>query len=254
MDPKGTQHIVRNFPTCSGVICVFLAGKVLAVGAAELAMRTFRLILGCASVAVLASACSGPTDGGVSSQRVDITEDALADDPAACETPSRYEAYLDEGPCETVWDYRGVWWAESLFPNAPKSVRETACAFTWEAYDGISAPDPTSFLETPNVLVTTSGCDAASDRLKVSSEEMSNQIPIMGGASGCDVCGRVKNRTLYAILPPEKVRLRRVTLQLVGGGVRTLMLGGDPNARTLVVKLPILPPGLSYKQGYTTIY
>lgn len=156
---------------------------------------------------------AGPTtDGG--------SEDLDAGDPCAVDRAARFQAFLTQGACADVTSETGRWIATSLFPDAPPEIRDVACTWRWSSASGASA-DETSLRALPLEALTKSAqpwptclsgaAPAGARRFAPPNYDEAGAPPT--GVSGCDVCARHWNKSVYAILPAERIgRLRFVAL------------------------------------------
>lgn len=215
-------------------------------------------LLPIALAALVATACAsesssreeGSFAGG--SDEVGSTEDEVR---ASCGSPRKFFATFRDrsAACSPVVGRRGRWVPEPLFRDAPADVQATTCAFRWSGAKG--APPDSESLYTAvgrdNGLAPACGrgSDVSSGNLK--------QIPsvdnvILAGSVGCDVCGLVRGRVIFVVLPPEKILLKQFDVRLSNGEDRAFQI--EPTeASALRVTLPPPPPGTEYEQGHVQI-
>ena len=140
----------------------------------------------------------------------------------------RYLAFLASGRCRDVPSSRsdGTWVASSLFPEAPEGLRDSACAYQWTASPSAPSAADVEALSALQPEHLTRGLDAPATcnapvlaqgyaKLNPPPEPGAAGAPI--GVVGCDVCARVYGRTLFAILPPDRLDLRTVLITTTGG-------------------------------------
>jgi hypothetical protein len=211
--------------------------------------------------------------------------------PATCEGSHFYQGFLRNGAtCQDVFGIGGKWEARSLFPGAPRSVENTACSYSWKSSSTpASLPDraalsrldghvaPVCETQCPSGPVpvgsycpqpptvdhdrTTSGSMYPS---LTTEEEPGGQVEPggEGGAQGCDVCvepctdcAMVESSVAYLVLPPAFSAAHVLEIQTSDHEKRYLNF--TPPARhsqSYSVKLPALPPGKSYVEGFTHVY
>lgn len=190
------------------------------------------------------AAASGNADG--------CGEDVPARVPAA----TRYYAFLARGSCVNVEGSGGTWVTSPLFPAAPPSIRDVACAFAWRP----SARDATAdvgALEAlrPELLTPSAQADSAAPRLSPSSITAFPPAavgvgPKPTGVTGCDVCGRVVGREAYAILPADHLNLHMMMISTDSGKLASFRVTpGAPTLQVFSVVLPAAPESANYTQG-----
>lgn len=214
----------------SRVSRVLLAGVVASLGA-----------MGCASSAQDPSA--EPSDEAESEVR------------ASCTNPRRYFATYREGSgtCEPIAGSRGRWMPRPLFADAPADVQASTCTYEWSG-ERYSRPDRdaiTSKVGWGNGLAAACGTS--------SNPDVGALQPIPGidnwtqaGSVGCDVCGVLRDGTIWVVLPPESVSQRQFEVQLSNGDKRAFQIKAT-DARALSIELPPPPAGTLYKSGRVRI-
>ena len=204
--------------------------------------------MGCASE-------SGATDERLpgSEGEVASTDDEIR---ASCASPRKYFATFGDGSgtCTPITGNRGRWLPEPLFHDAPADVQTSACAFRWSGARG-SRPDRERLIEQvglQNGLAP--ACGDATD-VSVANVEPILQIDTTGmaGSVGCDVCGIVKDRVVFAVLPPEKILLKQFAVRLSNGKERAFQIAAT-EGRAVSVTLPAPPRGTKYVQGRVPIF
>lgn len=188
-------------------------------------------------------ALPGQKAGQNAAQKVGCTPDA-----------PRYHAFLASGSCANVAGKGGTWTARSLFPDAPEAIRSTACTYQWDAT--AAPPDVDALVALGAELLTrgvqeTRSCDApplapASVALTpLPPGDGGNGLPT--GVTGCDVCGRVLERQVFVILPPDQMHLRRLFVTTESGRLLSFAMtppGGG--AQVFSAELPPAPDNEAY--------
>ena len=202
----------------------------------------------CATAAMgCASANPAPADDGRAPEgEVGSSEDEVR---ASCSNPRKYFATLQDGAtCQPVAAQGGRWLPEPLFGDAPST-----CAYRWSGVKG-ARPDRQPLLEVVGFQngvapACGSGADAGVGNVRsIPDIDFTGQA----GSVGCDVCGVVKGKIVFVILPPEKILLKQFSVGLSNGKQRSFQIeSGD--ARALSVTLPPPPAGTKYLQGHVKI-
>jgi hypothetical protein len=206
--------------------------------------------------------------GGCSSHAADDAsssddEGVSADEIRAgrCVAARRYDVFLTEGVCQDVVGANGTWVAESLFPDAPAEVRDTSCAYKWV---GARKVDHLAIYDLPHASVIAPVCAAARDT--VSTTVATDDAPywdvfIMGGATGCDVCGKLRKDKAWIILPPDRDLIGKVQVPYVNdgspgaaAGIALQLRDVPPGVRAVSIDLPPAPRGKTYATGALTVY
>jgi hypothetical protein len=143
------------------------------------------LVVAALASALTLAACSASNDA-------QDDEGTSADEIRAgrCVASRRYDVFLTEGVCHDVAGANGTWVAESLFPDAPPEVRDTSCAYHWV---GARKIDHVAITSVAGIVAPV--CNAAHGTVStvVATEEAPFwDVVIMGGATGCDVCGKLQ--------------------------------------------------------------
>lgn len=197
----------------SGRITVLLASA-WALGTGALACT--RDATSAAGPAPAADAGPGPSP--------DPAADA-GDDPCAVDRTAQYQAFLTRGTCADVPAESGRWIVASLFPDAPPAIRDVACTWRWSSPTRAPA-DVASLRASPVEALTKSAqpwptcisgsAPASARRFAPPTYDESGAPPT--GVSGCDVCARAWDKSVYAILPADRLtRLRYVVLTDAAG-------------------------------------
>lgn len=183
---------------------------------------------------------------------------------AAKDAPApRYFAVLSRGSCANVEGRGGTWHTSPLFPDAPPSIRDTACAFAWKAHATGATADVAALEDLRPELLTKSVQPtetSAAPRLSPGSITAFPPTtlgvgPLPTGVTGCDVCGRVLGREAYAILPAEMPNLRRMMVSTDSGKLATFEVKpGTPLLQVFSVDLPAAPENANYTQGRFFLY
>lgn len=185
--------------------------------------------------------------GCASSPETGSRDDALDAKPA----PTRYHAFLANGECADVETATGTWTSRHLFPDAPESIRRSACSYAWttEAEPDLSA------LKALGMVHLTPSRDSEDDlappaTIAVPLEPTPGPIAPTAGAIGCDVCAVVDEGGHAFVILREQLRLHRIAVQLTDDRVVLLEIvpPGGP-AQAFSVELPPTEEGVSYKAG-----
>lgn len=147
--------------------------------------------------------------------------DAGDDDPCAVDRTAQFQAFLTRGTCADVTSQTGRWIVTSLFPDAPPAIRDVACAWRWSS-PMRAPPDEASLRALPLEALTKSAqpwptclsgsAPAGARRFAPPNYDEAGAAPPTG-VSGCDVCARYWDKSVYAILPADRLgRLRYVVL------------------------------------------
>jgi hypothetical protein len=175
---------------------------------------------------------------------------------ASCSSPRRYFVTFREGSgtCTAIPARRGQWLPEKLFSDAPADVQSSTCAYRWSGLR-YSRPDREAIearVGIENGLAPACGSSSEPD---VGLLQPIPQLDIVGqaGSVGCDVCGVLRNRRIWVILPPERVASRQFAVQLSNGESRAFQIEAT-DARALSIALPPPPAGTRYKQGRVHMY
>ena len=207
---------------------------------------------------LLAAACASepvPADEGGRADEGEVTstEDEVR---ASCTSPRKYFATFRNGSggCTVIVGHRGRWVPEPLFVDAPADVQLSTCAFRWAGAKG-SPPDRERLLQEvgfENGLAPACGTSSA---VSLGNLQPIPSIDILtqGGSVGCDVCGIVRDRVVWAILPPEKTRLKQFAVRLSDGQERAFQISGAEGP-AVSITLPPPPRGTKYVQGRVTIF
>jgi hypothetical protein len=202
------------------------------------------------------SGCSG------SDESASLDEGTSADEirDGRCVAARRYDALLVEGTCTDVPGIGGTWVTQSLFPDAPPAVRDTSCAYKWVGSRKVDYAAITS-LEHASVLSPVCGASRSKVSTVVATEEASYlDVFIMGGATGCDVCGKLEKDKAWIVLPADRGLIGKVQVPYVDDGHldvrgRALLLGPIPaGVRAVSIDLPPAPRGKTYATGVITVY
>lgn len=165
------------------------------------------------------------SDAGPAPRPDPESPDAGVDDPCAVDRAAQYQAFLTRGTCADVPGEGGRWIVASLFPDAPPAIRDVACTWRWSS--PTRAPADAASLRALPVEALTKGVQpwptciagsapAGARRFAPPSYEESAAPPT--GVSGCDVCARSWDKSVYAILPADRLtRLRYVVLTDAAG-------------------------------------
>jgi hypothetical protein len=186
--------------------------------------------------------------------------ESMDEDLRTCtSSPREYFATLRAGQsCGEIPGRRGAWVPEALFEDAPLDVSANMCRYVWrgEKYsrgdqDAIRAKFP--MLEMGQALTPACG---SSLKPKIGDLQQIPSLSITGhvGASGCDVCGKLRDRKIWVLIPPERLTSREFAVQLSNGESRYFQIQDAGGARALSITLPPAPRGTSYVPGTVAIY
>lgn len=189
------------------------------------------LLLGC----VLACA----DEGSAPSVPQDPPAPEPGDSPPCTPDSRRQHAFLADGTCSDVPGSGGTWVTRALFPDAPPDIRERACTYRWS---NTSAPD----VDALRALTThmTASCEPEATTITPRGSAVpvtpdTGGVAAPTGVSGCDVCGRVYDKSAYLILPADRPALRRMVVEVEGGTIATFDLAPPPGSKqAFVVDLP----------------
>ena len=222
-------------------------------------------VLALAAWALAATACEDPPPPS-------DARPAPTSEPRACRTSGpRYLAYLATGACSDVTSPRsnGAWIAHALFPGAPPAIRDSACAYEWTllvplAADGsVTAPDLEALAALPTEQLTrdvetraTAPCEAT--LLPATAAQLVPPVDASGGAgptgvSGCDVCARLVGRTLFVILPADKLDLHTVVVTTDDGKDVLFDVHVPNGTQAFAVELPSPQQG-RYNEGRVPLF
>lgn len=199
-------------------------------------------------------ASSGPDEPGVAGEGPLPKAGACGGDDA-----TRWLGFLESGSCASIPGAGGAWVATRLFPDAPPALAAQACAFDWTPDDpsGARRPDEGALASAPLEHLT-AYCPSPVSLARVPfSEGTATEIPqdpdplgAPTGVTGCDVCARLAGRHVFAILPADRLDLKRIVVALdtqafVSFDVAPVMAG----SQAFVVALPSRADGASYVEG-----
>ena len=217
------------------------------------------------SVTVLSLAFAGAlvAAGCASSDGADAngeSPESMDEDLRACtSSPREYFATLRAGQaCAEIPGRRGAWVPEALFDDAPLDVNANMCRYVWRGdrysrgdHDAIRAKFP--MLQMGQALTAACG---PSLKPKIGELHQIPSLSIIGhvGASGCDVCGKLRDRKIWVVMPPERLVSREFAVQLSNGESRFFQIQDAGRARALSITLPPAPRGTSYVAGTVAIY
>jgi hypothetical protein len=180
---------------------------------------------------------SGPGAGGSQSgsgadnpppPRTGKTPECVSDSPWQ-------HAFLKSGTCADIAGANGKWIARPLFPGAPEEIR--ACTYRWST---TGVPD----LEVLRALAdhVTPNCEPEDTTIAPRGAAVPIEPGSVGaptGVSGCDVCGRLHDRSAFLILPADKLALRRLQVPMQGGGAQSFDVTPPKiGIQAFVVELP----------------
>ena len=211
-----------------------------------------------ASALTLGACASGAGNDASTSADEGVSADEIR--AGRCVAARRYDVFLTEGVCQDVAGTNGTWVAESLFPDAPAEVRDTSCAYEWQ---GSRKIDHLAIYGLPHASVIAPVCAAARDTVSttVATDDAAYwDVMIMGGATGCDVCGKLRKDKAWIILPPDRDLIGKVQIPFVDDGSPgatgiALQLRDVPSGvRAVSIDLPPAPRGKTYATGALTVY
>jgi len=191
-------------------------------------------------------------------QNMGESEDALI--PASCTEADarRFETLLvGETKCEDVRGKQGTWLGRQLFPDAPESIRDRACRFTWRATGG-SLPDRDVLERATTGSVLTATCARGTPPTLTAEEaEAPNPSEILpqGGSIGCDVCGILdrNRRKVWIVRPPnvDRIKFGAMLADTQTGRIVDYksFAVAPPRAPSMVVELPEPPAGQDWVDG-----
>jgi hypothetical protein len=203
-------------------------------------------------------ACASHADDAASSADEGVSADEIR--AGRCVAARRYDVFLTEGVCQDVVGADGTWIAESLFPDAPADVRDTSCAYKWV---GARKIDHLALYDHAHASVIAPVCAAARDTVSttVATDDAAYwDIFIMGGATGCDVCGKLRKDKAWIILPPDRDLIGKVQVPYVNDsspgapGIALQLRDIPPGVRAVSIDLPPAPRGKTYATGALTVY
>jgi hypothetical protein len=183
-------------------------------------------------------------------EEIETSEDALGAD---CTYSRKWYASLSERACAPVAGYRGKWVPSPLFAD---SNDPTTCTYTWQG-EKYSRADQTALQRSVTEREGLAPACAGSRPIEGELYPI-EQIDIIGmaGGVGCDVCGIIIGRTdrINVVLPPGRIILRQVGVQLSNGQVQAFQLSPPPGARAVSFKLPPPPAGTHYVSTKVTVW
>lgn len=221
-------------------------------------LTPLRRLLPFATASLLAMGCAAETSPADDDSPGDEGEVGASEDEvrASCAAPRKYFVTFRDGgaTCAPIAGRRGRWMPEPLFQDAPADVQSTTCALRWSS-TGSSRPDDESLraavgLDSGLAPACGEGSDASLGTLKPIAH-----IDFLGqsGSVGCDVCGIVRGKKIFAILPPERILLKQLAVRLSNGEERAFQLTGT-EGRAVSLTLPAPPRGTTYQQGRVHIF
>ena len=138
--------------------------------------------------------------------------------------------------------------------DAPADVQSTTCALRWSGTRS-SRPDDESLRAAVGLdSGLAPACGEGSD-VSLGTLEPIPHIDFLGqsGSVGCDVCGIVRGKKVFVILPPERILLKQLAVRLSNGEERAFQLTGT-EGRAVSLTLPAPPRGTTYQQGRVHIF
>lgn len=159
----------------------------------------------------------------------------------SCDAPSRFVVSLVAGTCSDVSAPNGFWQAASAVSDAPTDVRASFCELSWAGEAAPTEADRAPVRALDGAEATVGALCSDPDDEAVESEVASGGT---GGSVGCDVCrfnGMVRNRMLFAVLPPAQAdQVQRVAYVRTTDGGEATILFTPKRARQsfVVVRLP----------------
>lgn len=183
------------------------------------------------------------------------------DDGGCAVRAPRYYAFLKAPSCADVPGAGGVWRVRPAFPEAPASVRDIACAYTWtpEAADATEDVSVLEELEPSHLAkgeLVTVACEPpalGADALTDITAEGGAGAPT--GVTGCDVCGRVDDGRVYIILPGDDgPDLTVLSVATLGGVWKTFRIARPQSAQLFSVALPPLGGEDGYVGGAVPMF
>jgi hypothetical protein len=225
--------------------------------------RRFARLALAAGAAALAACAPGASE--------DETPTGAAEPPPSPFCPPdapRYHAFLASGSCADVAGVDGRWIARPLFPDAPPDVRAAACTYRWSAASSAGARTPdVAALEAlaaehlTQDVAPAEDCDppttirGSAAIIPVDPDDGMGGLGAPTGVSGCDVCARLGDRSVFVILPADRVDLRQVVVATSDGRFVSLsMTPPTAGAQAFAVDLPPAPGGATYLEGRVPLF
>lgn len=215
-----------------------------------------------AAGAVAIAACTSAGGTAEQTPQPSATSSSPGAAPRCRQEGPRYLAFLASGTCRDVQGSEGTWVARPLFPEAPAAIRDTACAYQWTGSAAATAPDL--------AILTTIGAEHLTRDVEVTMSCAARVLPpgsaavvpsIAGdggessptGVSGCDVCARLSGKTLFAILPPDRLDLHTAVVLTPSGRYITFGMSVPEGTQAFAVDLPA-DALESYKEGRVPLF